>query len=79
MGLAKTTDYRGYQITTLIEPTFRPICGFIGHVNVIHDGTNIVTDSTEVFSNVNIAAAIATKLGKEMIDIVLGPLESDPK
>jgi len=79
MGLAKITNYKGYQITTLVEPIYRPTSGFVGHVTVSLDGAHIVADTTAAKSNFNYAEAAATNLGHEMVEILLSPLEPNPK
>ena len=75
MGLAKTTDYRGYQITTLVEPIYRPSAGFIGCVSIVFDGAQVITDTTAVMSNFSYAETAAKNLGHGAVDIILGPLE----
>lgn len=75
MGFAKVTYYRGYQIKTRVEPTHKPNPGFVGRVNVEADGVQIVTDTTQVMSNFTFAETTASRLGHEMVDIILSTQE----
>jgi hypothetical protein len=75
MSLTKTTDYRGYQITTLVQPTYRPCSGFIGRVSIVFDGAEVISDTTAVMSNFSYAENAARNLGHETVDTILGPLE----
>lgn len=72
MGLSRTTNYRGYTVTTIVQPSQHPTAGFVGYVSVEIDGEQTVSDHTDIMSHFNFAETAATQLGHEMLDLILG-------
>lgn len=78
MGFVNATNYRGYQINTLVQPNCPPATGFVGYVSVEINDAEVVRGHTDVLSHLAFAETAARQLGHEMVDLILGPFEANP-
>jgi|GEM_PF-6312040 len=76
MGLSRTTNYRGFMVKTLVQPSRQPNVGFVGYVSVYIGIDQTVRDHTDIMSHFHFAETAAMQLGREMLDVILGAEES---